>query len=210
MKTLRMALLLLLISIPFRPARAGDVPADATEINPVLVGVEMPDLSLRRADGTEVSLRQLIAGKPTVLVYYRGGWCPFCTRHLAALGRQQDELRQLGFQIIAVSADKPTKIRELDKERESDYLLLSDNTMAGARRLGIAFKVDDETVRRYKQKHGIDLERDSGLDHHQLPVPAVFVLDRKGTITFHYINPNYRVRLDGTVLTAAARAALAR
>lgn len=87
------------------------------------------------------------------------------------------------------------------------YTLLSDSKMAGARALGIAFKVDDTTLERYGQ-YGIDLEKSTGERHHVLPVPSVFVVGKDGIINFEYVNPNYKVRLQPEVLLAAAKAAL--
>lgn len=76
--------------------------------------------------------------------------------------------------------------------------------MAAAKALGIAFKVEEETVALYKDKYGIDLEGDSGQTHHLLPVPSVFVAGADGVISFSYVNPNYRVPLSADVLLAAA------
>jgi peroxiredoxin len=113
----------------------------------------------------------------------------------------------LGFQVLALSPDRPEKLRGVLKEGEERYLLLSDSTMRAAIEFGLAFRVDDETVARFK-KFSIDLEEASGEDHHLLPVPAVFVTGKDGTIEFQYVNPDYRVRLDPDVLVAAARAAV--
>jgi len=37
-----------------------------------------------------------------------------------------------------------------------------------------------------------------------LPVPAVYLVDRSGTITFHYVHPDYKLRLHPELLLAAA------
>lgn len=79
--------------------------------------------------------------------------------------------------------------------------------MSGARALGIAFRLDDPTVAQYG-KFGIDVEAASGETHHELPVPAVFVIGTDGTIRFEYVNPDYKSRLDSDVLLSMARAAL--
>lgn len=105
----------------------------------------------------------------------------------------------MGYQIIAISADRPSSLLPTLDRQALTYTLLSDSTMAGAQALGIAWK---------NPRGGRKLERASGMDHHILPVPAVIILDRKGKIQFLYANPNHRVRLDGDELLAAARAAL--
>ena len=72
---------------------------------------------------------------------------------------------------------------------------------------GIAFQVDEKQLallNRYK----MDIAEASGEKHHQLPVPAVFVVDTEGTIVFSYVNPQYSVRLHPDVILAAAKAAL--
>jgi len=79
--------------------------------------------------------------------------------------------------------------------------------MEAAQSFGIAFRLDDATVKQFKA-YGIDVEEASGYDHHLLPVPAVFVIDPEGVIDFQYVNPDYRARLDPQVLLAAAQAAL--
>jgi hypothetical protein len=53
---------------------AGSVAESPTAVRPLLIGAEVPDILLRGVDGSEVSLRQRVAGKPSVIIFYRGGW----------------------------------------------------------------------------------------------------------------------------------------
>lgn len=85
--------------------------------------------------------------------------------------------------------------------------MLSDNDMVAAKSLGIAFKVNDEMLKRLTS-YGIDIEADSGRSHHLLPVPAAFIVTRDGIIRFTYINPDYKVRIDPDLLLEAAKASL--
>ena len=45
----------------------------------------------------------------------------------------------------------------------------------------------------------INLEKRSGEDHNMLPVPAVYIIN-KGEVLFHYVNPNYKKRLQAETL----------
>ncbi len=121
----------------------------------------------------------------------------------------EDELLALGCQVIAVSPDRPGKQRDTAVEEGVGYLLCSDSDMRAARAMGIAFQVEESLVRKYKESFDIDLEADSGRDHHQLPVPAVFLVDREGVLHFVYANPDYRVRLQPELLLQAARSMIA-
>ena len=126
---------------------------------------------------------------------------------MADLQSIQGTLDSLGFQILALSPDRPGMLAPVRERHELGYRLFSDCAMHAASALGLAFHVDDETVSRYLG-WGIDLEADSGHAHHLLPVPAVLLLDPAGTVAFSYINPDYKRRLDGQLLLAAARSCL--
>lgn len=180
------------------------VPSDANEVNPVEVGSTAPNVTLTKADGAQVELHELVSENPAVIVFYRGGWCPYCNRHLAALGEIEDELSALGYRIHAVSMDKPEKVQEAAAETDLSYTLYSDAPADAAKAFGLAFKVDAETYEKLIG-YGIDLEAASGQAHHILPVPAVFLIGRDAKIGFRYYNPDYKERLSGEALLKAAR-----
>ncbi|MBI4546527.1 MAG: AhpC/TSA family protein [Ignavibacteriae bacterium] len=181
--------------------------ASAEEIHPLLIGMKIPDVTVNATDGSPFRLSEAIEKKPTVLIFYRGGWCPYCNVHLGQLQSAEPELLKLGYQIFAISADRPEKLRESMEKKHFNYTLLSDSSMACARSFGLAFRVDENMVEKYKS-YNMDLEEASGLKHHLLPVPAVFIIGTDGIIKFEYVNPNYKVRIDPNVLSAAARAVL--
>jgi peroxiredoxin len=176
-----------------------------TNATPIKIGDVIPDVALRNEDNQEVKLRQLVAAKPTVLIFYRGGWCPYCTRHLKDLAGIEAELQQAGAQIFAISVDQPAKLKETPDRDKLGYKLLSDSDAIAAQAFGIAFKVEDDLVKKYKESYKIDLEAASGREHHLLPHPAVFVVDPKGKVQFSYVNPDYKIRLEPEQILAAVR-----
>lgn len=179
--------------------------ADAAR--PLAVGDAIPDVTLRTEEDREVSLRKLVAAKPTVLIFYRGGWCPFCTRHLSELAGIEKDLATAGAQLLAISMDQPSKLRETPQRDKLGYRLLSDSDANAAKSFGIVFQVEDALVQKYKDAYRIDLEAASGRTHHLLPHPAVFVADTGGTIRFAHVNPHYKVRLEPKRILEAAEAA---
>ncbi len=184
-------------------ASAG-VPTDATEVQPLERGDALPDVSVRTANGEKVSLTDLAGGRTAAFVFYRGGWCPYCNEHLSELAEVAPELQELGYRIFAISPDRSERVAEMTAaDSSSGYTLISDSTSEAAKAFGVAFRVDDET---YQQLHGfgIDIEEASGEKHRVLPVPAVFLVDGDGVITFRYYNPDYRERLSGEALLEAA------
>ena len=190
---------------PSVDAAATDSPENA---QPLGVGQTVPDVTVRAVDGNPFNLQQAVADQPTVLIFYRGGWCPYCNRHLADLEQLGPKLKEPGYQILAISPDRPEELAKSVQELELGYELLSDSDMVAARSFGLAFKVDDALVETYKTKYGIDLEASSGRTHHELPVPAAYVVDQAGVIRFAFVNPDYKVRVDSEKLLEEARAAL--
>jgi peroxiredoxin len=205
--TKQTTLLLSTMIAAFTWAHAGAPPTDAAQTSPLSVGDPVPAVTVKTASGDDVSLRNLTATQPTAIIFYRGGWCPYCTKHLMALAEIEDELHGLGYLLLAISPDRPEKAAETATESPFRYRLLSDASASAARAFGLAFRVDDETVEMYKT-YGIDLEDASGEAHHLLPVPAVFLTGLDGTITYAHADPDYKERLDPSAILDAARAAL--
>ncbi len=116
----------------------------------------------------------------------------------------EPELKNLGVQLLAISPDKPSKVRETIEKHKMSFILLSDSDMVAARSFRVAYKLDDQTLAEFK-KYNIDVEDASGQRHHLLPVPAVFLVATNGLIQFEYVNPDYKVRLDPELLVAAAK-----
>lgn len=184
------------------------VPAKAEAVQPILAGQTFPAATLTGIDGISVNLNALLAEKPAVLIYYRGGWCSYCNEQLAQLNSVAGEFDKLGFQLIAVSPDRPEQLQKTVAKHQLVFRLLSDSDMNTSRKLGIAFRLDDATFKKYKNDYKVDIEAASGQTHHQLPAPSAFVVDRNGLIHLAYVNPDYKLRIDPDVLLSASKALL--
>lgn len=185
-------------------AAPAPTPQDA---RPLAAGTRAPNPTVRTMEGEATSLESLIAGKPTILIFYRAGWCPYCNQQLAALAETEPQLLALGYQILALSSDDPAGLRATADKQHLNYRLLSDRAMSASEAFGVAFRVDAATVAKYRD-YKIDLPPLPGEPEARwLPVPAVFVIARDGMIRFVYSNPDYKIRLSTADLLAAARQA---
>lgn len=187
-------------------AHEDAVPTDPMDVRPLTEGMPVPEgLLLRTHTGEGYPLSEALQTEPTVLLFYRGGWCPFCNTHLGEISEIEAELRAMGYQLIAISPDRPAKVNESAEKYGDTMTFLSDSDMEAAEAFGLAFRVSEEVLARYAN-YGIDLEAASGRDHLLLPVPAAFVIT-EGVIRLAYVNPDYRTRVDADVLLTAARQA---
>jgi peroxiredoxin len=166
---------------------------------PLKVGEKAPELKLKNATGDEVLLASLHEKQPVVLVFFRGGWCPICSRHTAELIKAYPEIKDLGAEMVGISPDSVESSQANVEKNKIGFPILSDADVSAAKAFGLAFKVDDATVTKYKG-FGIDLEKASGQPHHALPIPAVYIVDKTGQIVFAHSNPDYRQRLDAQTI----------
>ncbi|WP_339887492.1 peroxiredoxin-like family protein [uncultured Flavobacterium sp.] len=172
--------------------------ADAPEnVSPLLIGEKIPNTELSGIDGKKVKTDKIF-NKKTVLVVYRGGWCPYCNNQLADMQEIESDILSLGYQIVAISPDSPSFLKETETKDKLNYALYSDSEGKFSQAIGIAFAAPE--------KYGKMLGKYSDDKNTSfLPVPTVYVLNEKQEIEFMYINPNYATRLKGELLLAVLK-----
>jgi len=176
-------------------------------VQPLGKGQSIPNGELTTLDGKKVELKTLVSQKPSILIFYRGGWCPFCNLQMGQLVKIEPDLMKMGYQLLAITPDKPERLRESLEKHGINYTLLSDRTMELTRQFGLAYRLDSQTLEKMKS-FGVNLEKSTGNSLHELPVPAAFVVDTKGVIHFVYYNPDIKVRVNPDDLMKAAKEAL--
>jgi peroxiredoxin len=166
-------------------------------------GALMPDGELLDVRGAATSLAQVRAGRPAVVVFYRGAWCPYCN---IALRTYQAELAPAladrGYPMIAVSPQKPDGSLSAAQTNQLTYAVVSDpgNQLASA--LGILTEPSAE-VAAAQQKLGLDLAEHNADGGLTLPMPTTVVVDAIGVIRWIDVHPNYTTRSEvPDILTA--------
>jgi peroxiredoxin len=150
------------------------------------IGETLPEFPLEDTEGNPVSSRELL-GKPTLFMFYRGNWCPFCMGQVREVAEQYKALNERGVGVAFVSP-QPTELTErVARIFDIPYRFLVDRDLRAARALGIA------------QENGVPagpLARKYGRD---TVLPTVVITDADGTILFTDQTDNYRVRPDPRV-----------
>jgi peroxiredoxin len=185
----------------------GKIAESDDAVHPLIKGAMAPDGMLQTIDGKTVHLKALLQQKPTILIFYRGSWCPYCNMHLYKLQAIESDLHRLGYQILAVTPDNAYHLKEMAKRNQLSYTLLSDPTMELTKNFGLAYKVSDETMIALK-KYGHNLDDATGNNLHLLPVPAAYVVTKEGKIVYSYYNANFQKRVNPEALLTAAKMAL--
>jgi peroxiredoxin len=170
--------------------------ASAEVVCPLLPGMAVPNVALTKLDGTSVTA-QALGAEPTVFIFYRGGWCPFCNTQMQQLQAIEPDIKKAGFRIVAISPDDAAGMKASTEKHTLTYTLLSDPQLQAASQCGVAFAVTGTMAVALKA---------IAPQNQALPAPAVFVV-RDGVVRFSYVNPDFKVRLEPSVLLAAVQAA---
>jgi len=166
-------------------------------------GVPMPDGALLDVHGAPTTLAQARDGRPAVVVFYRGAWCPFCNFALRTYQQQVvPELTARGIALVAVSPQKPDGSLTMRDTNELTYQVVSDPANQIAGQLGI---LTEPTVaaRGAQATLGIDVSAANSDGTATLPMPTVVLVDAAGTIRWIDVHPNYTTRTEPAEILAA-------
>ena len=173
----------------------ANLKASGIESHAKKTGDAAPDAYMQDATGTLVSLSSLWARGPLIVIFYRGGWCPYCNLELRAWQKHLSELKELGATLVAISPQTPDNSLSTIEKNELRFPVLSDSNLNAASRFGIAFPLPLELVELYGTV-GNNLPEINGNGEWILPVPATFVIDTSGTIRFAHVEADYRERAE--------------
>ncbi len=133
-----------------------------------------PDFALPDHAGRTFRLFARRGVGPTIIVFYRGHWCPYCRRYLSKVQLHQEQFAGLGAAIVAISPEPPATSAMLARDLQLRFPLLSDPT--------------GETVDRYGARNAFTAATTI------LPHAAVVVIDADGFVRFKSIDRNFKKR----------------
>ncbi|MEU0476979.1 peroxiredoxin-like family protein [Streptomyces olivaceus] len=202
---------------------AGQVPADALEafraeqagldaagVPDAVAGTGsvMPDARLLDVRGGTVTLEQARGGRPAVVVFYRGAWCPYCNVALRTYQRElAADLDERGVALIAVSPQKPDGSLSVLEANELSYTVLSDPGNRMGRALGIVTRPSDPVLGA-QASLGLDVAQVNADGTHDIVMPTVVIVDAAGVVRWIDVHPNYTTRTEPAEILAALRDAL--
>jgi peroxiredoxin len=168
------------------------------------VGAKAPDFTLPNAQGGSLTLSAINAKGPVVLTFYRYGSCPFCNLQLRAYQQVLPQIRDLGAELVAISAQKPELAADDIQKKELTFPVLTDKENRVAGQYGVVFTLSEE-FRKLQTGFGSPIPKFTGDDSWTLPMPGTFVVDRGGVVRLAHVDPNYMKRLEPAALLAALR-----
>lgn len=158
----------------------------------LIVGTKLPHFTVLDVDNKTITTAQL-SDKPSILIFYRGNWCPLCMAQLKELVARYKEISALGVRVAMISPQPHSNTVELAKKFNVKFDFLTDIDNSAARTLGIEnlngtpmgmqmFGYDNDTV-----------------------LPTVIITGKDGKIVWTHETDNYRIRPEPDIFLEVLR-----
>lgn len=157
-------------------------------------GRPLPDFRAQDEQGDPVRSTDL-HGSPTVILFVRGNWCPFCSAQVQNLTGYYKDIVDLGAKIVLVTPKPLETTRRVAQFFEVEFDFWLDDGLDVTRQLGLL------------QESGVpgDYDREYGRD---TVWPTALVVDAAGIIRFTELSKHISDRPDPEVLLREIRKTL--
>jgi peroxiredoxin len=147
----------------------------------IAVGRQLPrfDAEDGRGDGIDSSA---FLGRPTLIMFYRGNWCPLCMAQVKEIAAQYRELARRGVDVVLVSPQPHTHTTALAARHGVPFRFLVDHGGRAAKKLGLLHTA------------GLPMGLQALGYASDTVYPTVIITDKSGTIIYCDQTDNYRVR----------------
>jgi peroxiredoxin len=130
-------------------------------------GIKAPSFTLKTTPDQSVSLEDFL-GRPVVLAFYPADWSATCSDQMGLYAQVMPQFKKYDAELMGISVDGVWSHLAFAKDRKLNFPLLSDFEPKGA---------VSKLYGAYEAKNGESSR-------------ALFVIDKKGVITWSYLSPD--------------------
>ncbi len=154
-------------------------------------GSPLPDFTASDEQGSPVRSTTL-HGTPTIILFVRGNWCPFCSRQVSNLTQYYRDIIDLGARLILITPKPLETTRRVAEFFNVEFDFWLDDELGVTRQLGLL------------QQGGVprDYDKEYGRD---TIWPTALVIDASGIIRFTELSKHISDRPDPAVLLREVR-----
>ena len=169
----------------YEPQAAVPPTAQAAATKALRAGKQAAQVAFKNPKGEKVTLESLIADGPVILIFYRGGWCPYCVKQLKDFEQHRADIEQAGARVVAVSTELPEHAGNTKEKNKLGFAVLSDPEAVASRAFGVAWA---------NERYGPGLERYNGNDKGEIPLGVTYLIDTNATIRWAFLEDDYKKR----------------
>lgn len=158
----------------------------------VEVGQRYIDFTATDSHGNPFTLSSM-EGKPVLLKFFRGHWCLYCHNEIAAFDKFYDAYKELGIEMVVVSADTQEEARKMKEKLGLKATVISDENLT--------------VIDKYRVRHD-DALTGARKAIRPIAIPTSVLISADGIVRWIDVSENYRVRLDPMTVLVKSKTTL--
>lgn len=183
---------------------AGAQAKSESETAGVAIGSRIENFQAIDQYGKPFDLKEALQEGSVLLVFYRGQWCPYCSKHLSALQDSLELLATKGIRVVAISPEKPAYLEKMQAKTGATFTLLYDRNYEIARQFDLIFLPEASTRKKYNLVLKARLKEAHDNEAELLPIPASYLIGQDGHILWRHFDHDYRQRASVLAVLQAA------
>ncbi len=160
------------------------------------LGDKAPQIVSVDQNGKQIDSKTILQDQQILLIFYRGNWCPHCMKHLSSLQSHLQEFKDKGIYVLVVSPESEERTVETSNLIESSFSIIHDSGNKIMNDYMVAFEVNEKTVPNYYEKLNERLATYNVDNNNVLPVPATYLINQDGKVSYVHYDPDYKNRSD--------------
>lgn len=157
-------------------------------------GDKAPDFSGYDQNGTRMLSKKILESGPMVLFFYRGKWCPVCSRYLNNYQDSLNILKDMGVNIVAITPESIENVEQTVKLHNLAFTVIYDCQEQIMKDYDLMFNVTPAYQDLILKHLSIDIAKNNGREAAHLPVPATYIINREGIIVAVQFDHDYNNR----------------
>lgn len=160
----------------------------------VAVGDSVLPFSSQDSQGHPFTNESLL-GQRTLLKFYRGSWCAYCSRELAMFEEMKPDFDKHQVKIVALSGDSVDEAAHHKVRDGLSHTLLSDPQLEAVKTYGVehqkAFGADSNNI---MTVFGLPFPKPHQFKFKSMSIPTSLLIDENGIIRWIDQSEDYRLR----------------
>jgi peroxiredoxin len=157
-------------------------------------GDKAPDFSGYDQNGNRIQSKKILESGPMILFFYRGKWCPVCSKYLNNYQDSLNILKDMGVNVVAITPESIENVEQTVKLHNLAFTVIYDCQEQIMKDYGLMFNVTKSYQDLILKHLTIDIAKNNGRDAAHLPVPATYIINRDGIIVAVQFDPDYNNR----------------
>lgn len=158
------------------------------------VGTAAPNFNGIDQNGYSIELNSMLKTGPVVLIFYRGYWCPYCSRALKSYADSINFVTDKGAWFIAVTPETTDGVAKTIDKTNLKFSVISDKDGKIMESFDVAFNVTQDYIKKIRLFKKVSIAENNSQTEARLPVPATYIIDKSGKIVYRHFDYNYKIR----------------